>query len=86
METKLFCGTPLTSGLRSEIGSRSIEPLLCIPYEGKEFVGLYLTRQRPTLSDIHEATDYVFSSLQTHCPSLRCDTLPLAIFPQAFLG
>lgn len=84
MQSKLFVGIRMLPEL-SELVSDCTEFQL-IPYEGKKYIGVYLPTNRPTLQDIRHACSHLVAGLQAHCPHLRCDTLPIVIFPQLFLG
>lgn len=80
MEIKLFVGTRYTTPFPLPEG------LIKIPHQGKEFVGLYLKSPKPTLKELRHAASVVRESLQKELPSIRCDHLPMTIFPQLFCG
>ncbi len=85
MHTKLFVGTRLTPELKMQLS-----PILCsltsIPYEGKEYLGHYITSERPTVEEIRSECDLFLVKLQEQCPEFRVDNLPVVVFPQLFVG
>jgi hypothetical protein len=85
MQTKLFVGTRLTPELKFHLGS-DFAPMSCIPYDGKEYLGVYLESEHPTVREIRAATDAFLLKLQEHCPEHRVDNLPVVVFPQLFVG
>lgn len=84
MQSKVFVGTRVTPELSELIGDT--QEFQLVPYEGKRYVGLYLDTKCPTLTQVREVCDHFVATLQVHCPQLRCDRLPIIIFPQLFLG
>lgn len=86
MHTKLFVGTRLTPELKARIGNLPEEGFQPIPYEGKEYIGIYLDTRHPTVQEIRHVSESFIEKLQTHLPDLRADTLSIVLFPQVFLG
>lgn len=86
METKLFLGTRLTPDLKMRLGKMEEKTLQLIPFEGKEYIGLYLNSTMPTLQELRKEHHHFMERLQKHLPDLRTDTLAVVVFPQAFLG
>ncbi len=85
MRTQFFVGTRLTPELKMQLGAE-FAPLICIPYEGKQYLGHYLEAERPTVGDVQNACTHLLSTLQQRCPEHRVDNLPVVVFPQLFVG
>ncbi|MCH9626737.1 MAG: hypothetical protein S4CHLAM2_03650 [Chlamydiales bacterium] len=85
MQTKLFVGTRLTPELKMQLGP-ALPSLTCIPYEGKEYLGRYLTSEHPTMEEVRTECEHFLLKLQERCPEFRVDNLPVVVFPQLFVG
>ena len=86
MQTKLFMGTRITPDLKMRLGDLSEKKLQLIPFEGREYIGTYLEIRMPTIQELRAHHLLFIESLQKYLPDLRTDTLPVVVFPQAFLG
>ena len=86
MQTKLFMGTRVTPDLKGCLGKMGSEGLQLIPFEGREYIGAYLTLSHPTLQELRAHCHRLIDILQKNLPDLRADTLPIVVFPQTFLG
>ncbi len=86
MQTKFFVGTRITPDLKNHLGNKDSAPLQQVRYDGKNYLGLYLSKEYPTLQDIRSSHDYFMKTLQNQCPELRVDKLSFLVFPHLFLG
>lgn len=86
MQNKLFIGTRVTPDLKFRMGSTFGTALQVIPFDGKEFVGNYVTDPTPTVLELRKLRCAFIEALQLHLPDLRADMLPVVVFPQMFLG
>jgi hypothetical protein len=86
MQTKLFIGIRVTPDLKIRLGDLSAKGLQLIPFGGKEYIGAYIESPFPTVQELRCQGGQFIESLQKHLPDLRTDTLPIVVFPQAFLG
>ncbi|MCH9624849.1 MAG: hypothetical protein S4CHLAM123_00100 [Chlamydiales bacterium] len=83
MQTKIFIGTRLTPELHTALSQTSLQR---IPFEGKEYLGLYLERQTPTVANLQHARKQLIESLQQNLPDVFADKLRVVVFPQVLLG
>ncbi len=94
--TKLFIGYRITSEVgnslgnsdewklaRSGIGDESLQQ---IHYNEKEYIGMFIYNNMPTLGEIRDAEASISINLQRHCPELRTSTLKAKIFTQLFIS
>lgn len=87
MQTKLFIGTRVTPDLKARLWEVEMgAPFQFIPFEGKEYVGVYIDASLPTVRDLKHRGTQLMDTLQKCLPDLRTDNLPLVVFPQLFLG
>jgi hypothetical protein len=86
MKTKLFLGTRLTPDLKMRLAYAQDKQWELIPFEGKEYVGIYVDTPLPTVKHIRYLCQAFMEALQKSLPDLRTDTLPIVVFPQVFLG
>lgn len=86
MQKKLFVGYRITPDLKAELYGQMKGDLQEIPYQGKDYIGCYITTASPSISEIRRLGFHITTILQTLCPDHRIDTLSLFIFPQAFIG
>lgn len=85
MKTKLFLGTRVTPDLKVHLTDQQDTCWTLIPFEGKEYVGIYVDTV-PTVRHMRALCEEFMGSLQKCLPDLRTDTLPIVVFPQVFLG
>lgn len=72
MVTKIFIGCLVKADIE-------VEPPFCkVPFQGKDYMGLYLKSSFNPIKDLHEASSF----LKKHLPLNG----PIYIFPQSFLG
>ena len=86
MKTKLFLGTRVTPDLKGRLSEAREAQWQVIPFEGREYIGVYVETQHPTVKNMRSLCKEFTESLQKHLPDLRTDTLPIVVFPQLFLG
>ncbi|NGX53667.1 MAG: hypothetical protein K1000chlam4_00384 [Chlamydiae bacterium] len=77
MSIKLFVGYSVTPELKPHLSSSS---LLCIPHQGKKYLGRYLEGDSPTLSAVRQLAEEVNRALPIHYRG------ELVVFPQTFVG
>jgi hypothetical protein len=86
MHNKLFIGTRATPDLKVNLEGLVECGLKHIPFEGKEYVGLYVHCVNPTVEEVCTHHQQLIEIMQAHLSHIRADTLPIVVFPQVFLG
>ena len=79
-------GTRVNPDLKMRLGNATEKNLQLIPFDGKEYIGLYLETAQPSVQELRRSHAGFTDALQKHLPDLRTDNLPVVVFPQAFLG
>ncbi len=57
-----------------------------IIYKGKEYIGCFLSDERPTVSQVREAGEKLRRQLQECCPDLPWEKYTARIFTQIFVS
>lgn len=94
---KLFIGFQINSHLKmhlnsslewskaKELASKDEQNLTIIPYEGKEYIGFYLSKNRLTINQLMENERQLSEILQQYCPKLDCSQLKSSVLSQYFI-
>lgn len=93
---KLFAGIPVKPDLKLQLQQSKSWQQTCIlrpeqrdiiqiHYQGRDFIGNFLTQKRPTLSDVRISDAHIRRCLSLYCPNFPQDELSVYIFPQAFI-
>ncbi len=55
-------------------------------YQGKDYLGFYLSPEKITLVQLKELETQVRTRLKSYCPGLDADEIKMYIFPQVFVA
>ena len=62
------------------------EGLIKTLHQSKRYVGMFLANEMPSLPELKEYELKVQKILNTYCPFLRVDHIPITLFPQIFIS
>ncbi len=91
---KIFIGCTISSELRMHLRDSKKwktdlidnKGLSEIHYQGKDFIGKFLENPVVTLDELRRQEQEVRHILQTYCPSVDFDSIPIKTFPQVFIS
>lgn len=94
MQTKLFAGCQLTSEIKMHLRQSTawqnaqLEPnhLIETPYQGKDYLGRYLEKERHTIQDIKDLQAEITNNLAACCPELAGRSFEIKLFTQTLVA
>ena len=98
IKTKIFLGLHLTTEVRIHLdqslqwkqdrATSALSPnqIREIHHEGKDYIGLFVEKELPSLEDLNQVKCSVMQQMRKYCEELKVEKLKAALFPQVFLA
>jgi hypothetical protein len=94
---KLFTGIPLKPELKLQLQQSKIwqqamifgsgeREIIEINYQGRDYIGSFLSQKKPTLADVQQSDARIRRCLSMYCPEFPLTEISVHIFPQVFVG
>ena len=68
------------------LGTEGGTALVKTRFRDKEFMGLFLDKEQPTLPLLEDCEKQIKKSLREYCPELAVEGFAVVVFPQIFLS